>query len=266
MEIRNPDQTHLSALVELVRRCHPAPWTQASLSDLVFYDSHYDPNHVWMAREQGKMLGFLVSVQAGPLAWLKFLVVDPAARRKGLGGDLLSRGQFRLAGEGVKEWRIEATPPREFVPGVDEETGAGAFLEAQGFLKRDPYDVEWVAPFAGEAPAETDRERALEWARDHCGPHVPWIEEQLSFRPSRAVFREGVGLCLADPGASLGPLWAEAGAPADQVRALAKAAASIASAAPAHEDGWRVWQVKGSLPLGAPRTLSKTFHAYSKTL
>ncbi|HTA17502.1 MAG TPA: hypothetical protein VK786_07130, partial [bacterium] len=76
MEIRNPDKTHLPAVYSLLERCFPGVWSGAEVEDRIYYDALYDPNHVWMGREGGRVLGLLVSVQDGPLAWLKLLAVD----------------------------------------------------------------------------------------------------------------------------------------------------------------------------------------------
>ena len=73
MEIRNPDKTHLPQVLALLERCFPGRWTPDEVAGKVFFDEHYDPNHVWMAREKGQVLGFLHTVQAGETAWMKLL-------------------------------------------------------------------------------------------------------------------------------------------------------------------------------------------------
>jgi GNAT superfamily N-acetyltransferase len=275
VEIRNPDKTHLSAVFSLFQGCFPGAWTGAELEDRIFFDARYDPNHVWMAREQGRVLGLLVSVQDGPLAWLKLVAVDESARRRGLGRDLLSRAEFRLAGEGVRELRIEPTPPREFLPGVEADSAAVAFFEAEGFRASGSLEARWVSlPALTSTPApEVDRQAAAAFAREHCGADWPWIEEQLSWRPARAAFEPGVGLCLADPGFSLGPLWPAPAAKPDALITLAQAALGVALSAPTRRpEGLRLWRVESSMhladwgPLADLPVFSRTYNTYSKAL
>jgi GNAT superfamily N-acetyltransferase len=272
VEIRNPDKTHLPAVYSLLERCFPGAWTGAEVEDRIFYDALYDPNHVWMAREQGRVLGLLVSVQDGPLAWLKLLAVDETARRKGLGRDLVSRAEFRLAGEGVREWRIAPTPPREFLPGVEPESSAAAFFEAEGFERSGYLETLWTPPRAAQVPypSAVDREAAAAFARARSGPWWPWVEEQLSWRPARASFDPAAGLCLADPGLSLGPLWPSPSATPRSLAALVEAALAVAVSAPPRRAGaLRLWHVDGSADLrpaaGLP-AVSNLFNLYTKAL
>ena len=270
MEIRNPDKTHLPAVYSLLGSCFPGAWSGAEVEDRIYYDALYDPNHVWMGREGGRVLGLLVSVQDGPLAWLKLLAVDPSARRRGLGRDLVSRAEFRLSGEGVREWRIAPTPPREFLPGVARDSEAAAFFKAEGFQRTGDLEALWIQPRAAQAGPQVDREAAAAFARAHCGPCWSWVEEQLSWRPARAAFDPAAGLCLAEPGVSLGPLWPSPSALPASLAALVEAGLAIAvSAPPRHAGALRLWRVDGSADLksatGLP-AVSGLFNTYSKTL
>jgi len=270
VEIRNPDRTHLPAVFELLGRCFDGAWNEAELSDRIFYDPRYDPNHVWMAREKGQILGFLVSVQDYDRAWLKLLAVDPGARRKGLGRDLLSRAEFRLSGEGVRVLNIAPSPPRDFLPGLEAGSEAALFFESQGFAAGDPYAVGWTradsaAPSA--AAGDLDLPAAVAFAKARCGSHWPWAEDQLSHRPARAAFDPAAGLCLLEPGESLGPLWAAPGAPGPALDALFGAALAQAGAVPARHNGQlRLWQVEGSFPLERFVRQSRRYTPYSKSL
>jgi len=275
VEIRNPDKTHLSAVFSLLQGCFPGLWTGAELEDRIFFDALYDPNHVWMAREQGRVLGLLVSVQDGPLAWLKLLAVDESARRRGLARDLLSRAEFRLAGEGVRELRIEPTPPREFLPGVEADSAAESFFKAEGFSATGSLEARWVSlPALATTPGpDADREAAAAFAREFCGRHWPWIEEQLSWRPARAAYGPGAGLCLAEPGFSVGPLWPAPSATPEALAALVEAALGLALSAPARRpEGLRLWRMDESMnladfgPLAGLPVFSRTYNTYSKTL
>jgi GNAT superfamily N-acetyltransferase len=267
VELRNPDKTHFPAAYALLQRCFPGLWTENEVADRIFYDALYDPNHVWMAREQGVLKGLLVSVQDGALGWLKLLAVDPEHRRKGLGKDLLSRAEFRLSGEGVREYRIAPSPPREFLPGVEPLSVAAGFFESQGFGVPSAITTLWTDPMPGVLADSVDPAAMAAFGRAHCGAHWPWVEEQISFRPAHAVFGSGTGLCLADPGLSLGPLWPAPSAKPADLAVLAASALALAASAPCRSSsGLRVWHVEGSAALPGITTRSKTFNTYTKSL
>jgi GNAT superfamily N-acetyltransferase len=267
VEIRNPDKTHLSAVFSLLERCFPGAWSGAEVEDRIFYDPLYDPNHVWMAREQGRVLGFLASVQDGPVGWLKLLAVDAEARRRGIGADLLSRAEFRLSGEGVQELRIAPTPPREFLAGVPPASSEAAFFEAQGFKPAGGLEILWTAPRLGLPVQPVDRAAAAAFGRAHGGAAWHWIEEQLSWRPARAAFDPQAGLCLAEPGVSLGPLWPAPSASPSALAALVDFSMAVAASAPPRRpEGLRVWRVDGSAEIPGLATTASMFNTYSKTL
>lgn len=270
MEIRNPDKTHLPALLALLERCFPGRWSAEEVADRIFYDEHYDPNHVWMAREQGRMLGFAHTLQRGARAWLKLVAVDPDHRRRGIGRDLLSRAEFRLSGEGAREIRVESLPPHEFLPGPAPRSGEAAFLEAQGYLSQGEDEALFLPPLDRSAPppmGEAQRREALAWARGRCGESFGWAEEALACRPAKAVFDPDAGLCLAEPGLSLGPLWSQPGVEAPRLKALASAAWALAgSRPPRHALGLRLWQVPGSGALPSGLAQGEAYLNYLKTL
>jgi|GEM_PF-3452498 GNAT superfamily N-acetyltransferase len=270
MEIRNPDKTHLPQVLALLERCFPGRWTPDEVAGKVFFDEHYDPNHVWMAREKGQVLGFLHTVQAGETAWMKLLAVDPDARRRGIGRDLLSRAEFRLHGEGVKEARIESTPPLEFLPGPVEAGPGCDFFVACGYTPQAGAEAWYLPALARPAPPALDeagRQQALAWGREHCGPWFGWAEEALACRPSKAVFHPGAGLCLTEPGVSLGPLWMPPDVAPGALKALAGEAWALASSVvPRHALGLRLWLVPGSGPLPGGLAEAEAYRPFRKTL
>jgi GNAT superfamily N-acetyltransferase len=270
MEIRNPDKTHLPQVMALIESCFPGRWTPDEVAGRVFFDQDYDPNHVWMAREQGRVLGFLHCVQRGPQGWIKLLVVDVQARRRGIARDLLSRAEFRLSGEGVEELRVESTPPLEFLPGPDPGSPAAALFQACGYTAGDTDQADFLPVLGRPMPPPMDealRTQALAFAKAHCGDHFGWAEEALACRPAQAAFHPGAGLCLAVPGESLGPLWKLDQVEPERLRALAGEAWALAgSAAPKHPLGLRLWRVPGSGPLPAGLVQSRDYVPFSKPI
>ncbi len=261
MEIRSPDRTHLPGISALLHQCFPGAWGDERLVEAVFADPRFDPNHVWMAREGGRILGYCATALDGARAWIKILAVDPAQRRRGIAAGLLDRAEFRLRGEGAREARVGTDPPHEFVPGPEPGSGEAAFFMRAGYAVEAEEPVRYLPPLEGRpAPEPMDeaaREQAHAWARARCGSLLPWVEDALACRPAKAVFDPGAGLCLAEPGRSLGPLWALEGVEAPRLKELsARAWALAGSRTP--EDAWglRLWDLPGTGPL--PGGLART--------
>jgi GNAT superfamily N-acetyltransferase len=268
VELRNPNKGHYPLLVALLERCFQPSWGPQALADRVYYDPDYDPNHVWMAREKGQVLGVLVCTLQGQRSWLKLIAVDPEARRQGLATDMLSRAEYRLSGEGARQMLVEGTPPHEFLAGVEPGSAAESFFRSQGYASRSA-TATWVAPDASVAPDETfDKAAAIAFAQANTGAAWPWVEDTLGFQPARLAFNAGQGLILAQPGESLGPLWLDPAAPPAAATALIAKGRAIASAAPcAHPWGLRFWQVPGSQPWpGALAASRRDILSFSKTL
>jgi len=268
VELRNPNKSHYPLILELLNRSFQPAWPAQAVADKIYYEPHYDPSHVWMAREEGKVLGFLVTTLYEDKAWLKLLVVAPEARRQGLGRDMLSRAEYRLSGEGAKSMHVEGTPPFEFLPGVAPNSEADLFFRSQGY-RATPVQVTWVPPHVGPQPEVLgfERKAAATFAHAHAGKAWPWVEETLGSHPPRMVFEEGRGLCLAEPGVSIGPLWMDSGADNGADKRLIVRARGLAGEACADPRGLRFWQLPGSAPWppDMPSTV-QDFFSFSKTL
>jgi GNAT superfamily N-acetyltransferase len=269
VELRNPNKSHYPLVLALLERCFQPAWEPQALADRIYYDPHYDPSHVWMAREQGKVLGFLVTTLDGDKAYLKLLAVDPEARRKGLATDMLSRAEYRSSGEGAKALLIEGTPPFEFLPGVPPGSEAEAFFRSQGYSS-SPAEVLWVAvdEAAAKAAEGFDKSAAARFAQKTVGQAWPWVEETLGYQPPRMAYSPGQGLILAEPGHSLGPLWLDPAASDGSAETLIASGRAIAQSLPVIEPrGLRFFQVAGSqgLPVGSPYTTQSLYH-FRKTL
>lgn len=267
MEIRNPNKSHLAEIHALLQRCFGGLFSPQAVADRIFYDESYDPNHVWMAREGGQMLGFLHSSLAGDRAYIKLLAVAPERRRQGLGRDLLSRAEFRLSGEGAGLALVTATPPRDFFPGLQSGSVAESFFAAQGYEAGAERQVTWTPPGPPAAAPQPDLDAAIAFAQAQAPTQWAWIEECLACRPSKALFQPGVGLLLAEPGESLGPLWPVPAAEPGAVQALLKQGLALAGTAPLRDPrGLRLHQVEGSSPLELPSGRLETYLSYTKPL
>ncbi len=267
MEIRNPNKSHLPALHALLQRALDGAFSPQAVAERVFYDEHYDPNHVWMAREGGQMLGFLHTALKGAEAQVKLLVVAPERRRSGLGRDLLSRAEYRLSGEGARHASVGPTPPREFYPGLEPGSVAESFFVAQGYEAVGEVEEHWTLPGEPLTSEPPDLGAAIAFAQQHAPEQWAWVEDCLACRPAKAVFDAQAGLALAEPGESVGPLWPAPPADPVRIQSLLQRALGIASqATPRDPRGLRLLRVEGSQPLGLPRAASQVFVRYIKPL
>lgn len=119
------------------------PWDQAQrvTREKLFAGNGQRVGQTLGAFAGGELVGLLA--QAG--RWLKVLAVHPAARRRGIGTQLLLAAQAWLgamqpagaaAGTPRPRLRMGDHPGNYLAPGIDEREGAGqAFLRARGFIE-----------------------------------------------------------------------------------------------------------------------------------
>lgn len=115
------------------------PWDQARpvVEEKLFAGNGQRSGQTVGAYAGGELLGLLS--QAG--RWIKLLVVHPAARRRGIGTQLLVAAQSwlsaGLAESGARpRLRVGDHPGNYLAPGIDEREVAGqAFLRARGFAE-----------------------------------------------------------------------------------------------------------------------------------
>jgi GNAT superfamily N-acetyltransferase len=89
--------------------CRASGWNQTE------HDWRYvlmaAPHGALAAVENGRVIGSVATLPYGPFAWISMVLVDPAARRKGLGTRLLDRGLALVPESTVA--RLDATPAGE---------------------------------------------------------------------------------------------------------------------------------------------------------
>jgi GNAT superfamily N-acetyltransferase len=210
MEIRPPHKPNYPGIAGMLAEATELGLDTEALVGRVMADQHFDPNLVFMAREQGSVLGFLDTVFEGGTAWIKLLAVHPSRRRQGLGKEMLGRAEERLFGEGARRIRAGFGPGPLFYPGVPEE--AAGFFEKLGFSKTeggctgilDVHSARQASPLqqAGDPKAAyilIEATSPLWWSE---------VEERFSFsKPRVAMSADGKALCLFEPGKSVGPLF-----------------------------------------------------------
>ena len=183
---------------------------------------------------------------------------------------MLSRAEYRLGGEGATCLRVESTPPFEFLPGVLPASEAEHFFRSQGYESK-PEEFSWVpliSDLSNQGVLKFNKAEAAAFASARTGAAWPWVEETLGFQPARMVYQKGVGLILADPGFSLGPLWLDANAMAEDVATLIGQAQSIAQSQSVLDPrGLRFWYLPSSDAWPATMPVHKqSYFSFSKTL
>ena len=131
--------------------CRAARWNQTA-EDWRFLLT-FAPGGALVAEEHGRVVGSVATVPYGAFAWVSMVLVDPAARGRGIGRLLLERG-LEVVPEGVTA-RLDATPAGEplyrslgFAP---EYPIARRYIDAAGARPRSPgTDVPHGRPLARE--------------------------------------------------------------------------------------------------------------------
>jgi len=146
MEIQSIREIGIDKAVQLWNRClNVDQINKKNFCTRIIYDVNFDPSKYLIAIVDGKPAGFVYAVlrrvpdEAAGLesgnAWIVAMGVDPIYRRKGTGGNLLSKIEDILAGKGIR--RIEVGPyvSNYISPGVDRDAynGGIAFLYKNGY-------------------------------------------------------------------------------------------------------------------------------------
>jgi GNAT superfamily N-acetyltransferase len=91
--------------------CRASGWNQTEGDWRYFLSTA--PHGALAAVENGRVIGTVATLPYGPFSWISMVLVDPAARRKGLGTLLLHRG-LELIPEHMAA-RLDATPAGEML-------------------------------------------------------------------------------------------------------------------------------------------------------
>lgn len=157
--------------------CRASHWNQTERDWLYFLMTAHDGALV--AVENGNVIGTVATLPYGPFAWISMVLVDPAARHRGVGTLLLERG-LALLPENVVA-RLDATAAGEVLYrklGFAAEYGlARLFLDARrtgtGPARRSRAAAEAARlgspkPHRGEGGAPSVRPLAIaDWAAVH---------------------------------------------------------------------------------------------------
>ncbi|MGE5481934.1 MAG: GNAT family N-acetyltransferase [Bacteroidota bacterium] len=137
----NITRDRLSELASLLRN---SLWldmlTEAEVEAQVWGDPDFDPELQLGAEADARLIGALggfVRHEHGTnrnVAYVKFIAVDPAYQRQGVGTNLLKRFERILMGRGIDEVRVSGSAPCYLWAGVDVRyTGAYCFFLKNGY-------------------------------------------------------------------------------------------------------------------------------------
>lgn len=137
-----------AAFIQTWNQAMPADGiTEKVLIDRILTDVNFDPEGLFVAEEEGRIVGGLVAVlRKTPMAgtdlephngWVTAFFVHPDARRRGTGKALMDAADTYFRRHQRTTIYFASYAPNYFVPGIDRVTyPAGAqLLEAQGFKK-----------------------------------------------------------------------------------------------------------------------------------
>ena len=210
-------QMSLSDVPAGLRLCRASGWNQTERDWEHFLLTA--PQGTLVAVEHGHVIGSVATLPYGPFAWISMVLVDPTARRRGLGTMLLDRG-LALIPERTAA-RLDATPAGE---GIYRKLGFVAeYGLARWFLdgdRRPVGDATNARPLVpGDWPAIHDmdarafgasRARLLQRLAEQA-PEYAWIVERGG-RLQGYVFgrhgrlREHLGPLVAEDAATAGRL------------------------------------------------------------
>jgi GNAT superfamily N-acetyltransferase len=166
----------IDAVLKLWNRVLPLDAvTLDSLEARVLLDENFDENTFLVARENDRIVGFVVGTYArrvplgdhdpkGDRCWITAFGVNPEHQKKGLASQLTDTllGKFRSLGK--KECYIATYAPGYFVPGIDikEYSCAIALLKKHGFEETyRPLSMDTQLPLFKVTPEAEKKEQQL---------------------------------------------------------------------------------------------------------
>ncbi len=116
MEIRKFQPEDLEGIMEITRVSFPKPWPKSEFEKYL--------ENSFVAEENGKILGFVVSAVSENTGVIKLIATDPNYRGKGIGKSLMKHTLKRFAEKGLKKAIARSR--------IDNKAGC-AFLKSFGF-------------------------------------------------------------------------------------------------------------------------------------
>lgn len=146
MRIINYSQIYEKEVVDLWNKTLTAdPITVQKFRKQVLFDENFDAELCYVAIEDDKVVGFLLSTKRKfpylerglepTRGWINVMFVDQAYRRKGIGTDLVNLAEEKLKSMGAETITLGAYSPNYFFPGIDKDNYSEAinFFDKMGY-------------------------------------------------------------------------------------------------------------------------------------
>lgn len=141
MNIRQLTDSDLDVVLALWNRsARLDPLTPELFEEKVFDDPDFQPEWTLVVEDSNRVVGFAMGLARNfpddKVGFVKFLAVDPALQRRGIGTQLLQRLESALWHAGVSHIRVLDSNPNYLLPGLDPRyTEAVIFFEHHGYKR-----------------------------------------------------------------------------------------------------------------------------------
>lgn len=126
-----------AALAALERRCFSDPWSAEG-----FRATLETPGGAgFVAEEDGALVGYVLTLNAGRVAEVLNVAVAPEHRRRGLARRLVARAVGALEAEGVREMFLEVRESNAGALRLYEDAGFGRIGRRRGYYRRPAEDA-----------------------------------------------------------------------------------------------------------------------------
>jgi len=139
MNIRNYKNEDFNAVLNLLNsNCEFDTFTFSLLSEKLYDDPSWNPNHAYVACENNKIIGFMLGVtrqiRGTAYGYIKLMAVNKQERRKGIATQLFNQLESALKKLKIDKLRIYDVPLNYYMPGIDPRyTEAICFAQKMGF-------------------------------------------------------------------------------------------------------------------------------------
>jgi ribosomal-protein-alanine N-acetyltransferase len=139
MEIRPLTTDDLAAVVAMESSNQPAPWSEG-----VFRDELAAENRIYLAAEEGGVVGFAGVMLVGDEAHITNLLVDRASRRRGIGLGLMRTLIEAAVGAGARHLTLEVRAGNEAARALYARLGLAPVGVRKGYYGDDDALILWA--------------------------------------------------------------------------------------------------------------------------
>ena len=135
----------LGAVVALEAAHAPAPWSEG-----VFRGELAAENRIYLAADEGDVVGFAGAMLVGDQAHVTNLLVDPAWRRQGIGFELMRSLIEAVVEAGARHLTLEVRSRNEAARALYARVGLAPVGVRQGYYGDDDALILWAHDIDGD--------------------------------------------------------------------------------------------------------------------